>query len=65
MKDIDVVFGQYDTDIIFEYKVCMSWFDRNGTHLMYDELKMISSMDMTVENDVMFITLLNHKLDID
>ena len=65
MKDVDVVFGQFDTDMIFEYTICMSWFDRNGTHLIYDELKIISSMDMTVDNDIMYIKLLNHKLDID
>lgn len=32
---------------------------------MYDEHKMISSMDMTATDDIMFIKLLNHKLDID
>jgi len=43
----------------------MSWYDANGTQLIYDELKMISSMDMTAEHDVMYIKLLNHKLDLD
>ena len=32
---------------------------------MYDEHKMISSMDMTATDDIVFIKLLNHKLDID
>ena len=65
MKDVKVLLGQFDTDMIFEYTLCMSWFDSKHLELMYDELKMISSMDMTAENDVMFIKLLNHKLDID
>lgn len=63
MKDVKVLFGQFDTDMIFEYTLCMTWFDKE--ELMYDELKMISSMDMTTENDIMYIKLLNHKLDID
>ena len=65
MKDVKVLFGQFDTDMIFEYTLCMSWFDSKKLELMYDELKMISSMDMEAENDIMFIKLLNHKLDID
>lgn len=65
IKDATVLVGQYDTDMIFDYTMCMSWFDRNGTQLIYDELKMISSMDMTAEHDIMYIKLLNHKLDLD
>jgi hypothetical protein len=64
MKDVKVLFGQFDVDMIFEYTLCMSWHTGN-TELLYDEVKMISSMDMTSENDIMFIKLLNHKLDID
>lgn len=37
----------------------------NGKELMYDELKMILSMDMTSEDDILFIKILNLKLDID
>lgn len=65
MKDTSVLFGQFDTDMILEYTICMSWFDRNGTHLMYDELNMISSMNVEAEHDIVYIKLLNHKLDID
>lgn len=69
MKDVKVLLGQFDTDMIFEYTLCMSWFGIGSGHkhteLMYDELKMISSMDMTSEHDIMYIKLLNHKLDID
>jgi hypothetical protein len=64
MKDVKVLFGQFDTDLIFEYTLCVAWFAFNE-EVMYDEHKMISSMDMTATNDIMFIKLLNHKLDID
>ena len=37
----------------------------SGTELMYDELKMILSMDMTAEDDILFMKILNLKLDID
>lgn len=63
MKDVNVLFGQFDTDVILEYTLCMEWL---STHeLMYDELKMITSMNVESENDILYITLLNHKLDID
>lgn len=26
MKDVKVLLGQYDTDMIFEYTICVSWF---------------------------------------
>ena len=32
---------------------------------MYDELRMITSCDIKAENDVVFVTFLNHKLDSD
>jgi hypothetical protein len=50
--------------MIVEYTLCMEWLD-SKKELMYDEVKMISSMDMTAENDILYIKLLNHKLDID
>ena len=67
MKDMKVLFGQYDTDIIIEYTACMSMkMDLIGSReFIYDELRMISSMDMKMSDDFMFIHLLNHKHDID
>ena len=64
-KDINILFGQYDTDIILEYTACMSWkTDLLGSkEFMYDELKMITSMDMRMEDDRMYFHVLNHKID--
>ena len=64
MKDVKVLLGQYDSDIILEYTLVMDWQAAGGIVLL-DELRMISSMDMKSKNDIMFITLLNHKLDVD
>jgi len=47
-----------------EYTLVMQWFHKNK-EVMFDELKMITSMDMTMKDDIMFIKLLNHKLDVD
>lgn len=67
MKDITVLFGQYDSDIILEYTACMSLkMDLLGSReFLYDELKMITSMDMKMSDDYMFIHMLNHKHDVD
>jgi len=66
IKNPVVLFGQFDTDVIIEYTACMSWrADLLGaTEVLYDELRMITSFDMKQENDINYIKLLNHKLDI-
>jgi hypothetical protein len=64
-KDITVLFGQYDTDIIIEYTVCMGWkTDLLGSRtFLFDELKMITSLDLQMVDDQVYINILNHKLD--
>ena len=66
-KDINVLFGQYDTDVIFEYTACMQFKekDNHNKELLYDEVKMILSMDVTADNDILHIKILNLKHDID
>ena len=64
MRDVNVLFGQFDSDIILDYTLVMDWKSAGGS-VLYDELKMISTADMKSKNDVMFITLLSHKLDVD
>ena len=65
-KDISVLFGQYDTDIILEYTVCMGWkADLLGSRIfLFDELRMITTLDLKMENDQINIEILNHKLDL-
>ena len=67
-KDIKVMFGQYDSDIILEYTACVSFFgmsSKGSRELMYDELKMITTMDMTAKDDVLFMKVLTNKLDVE
>lgn len=66
-KDIKVLFGQFDSDIILEYTACMSWKrDLLGSkEFMYDELRMITSLDLMMEDDIVYMHILNHKLDLE
>lgn len=63
MRDVNVLFSQHETDIIMEYTLCLSWKTEQQVE-MYDEVRMISTMDLETDNDIMYITLLSHKLDV-
>jgi hypothetical protein len=62
---VNVLFGQYDTDVILEYTACMQFADTDNKELMYDEVKMILSMDIEADDDIVFVKILNLKHDID
>jgi hypothetical protein len=78
-KDITVLYGQYDTNIIMEYTVCLDFKpDDPGSYksgkasdeghgnaetVFYDELHLISTIELDVKNDLMNIKILQHKLD--
>jgi hypothetical protein len=66
-KDINVMFGKFDTDVIIEYTVCFSLrVDKEGApELIYDELKMVTSAKVRADDDIVYITLLKNKLFID
>jgi hypothetical protein len=70
-KNFKVMFGQFDTDVIFEYTACMSFAlakPSDGVKdsvLLYDEVKMIVSADITSADDIAFIHFLNFKHDVD
>jgi hypothetical protein len=65
-KDINVMLGQFDVDTIIEYTLCITFSldDGKSKELLYDELKMVTSFNVKVDNDVAFITILNNKLDL-
>lgn len=69
LKDMDVVFGMYDTDVVVEYVVELAFNavdgSTDGQELLYDEIFMRSAMDVTSDNDVFHINLREHKLVID
>lgn len=64
-KDIDVIFGSFDTDVIGSYTVCFWLKTADMREIIYDELKMVTSAKVKAENDEVFITLLKNKLFID
>ena len=65
-KDIGIIFGSFDTDVIISYTICFSIrLAETGKEVIYDELKMVTSAKMHAENDMIYITLLKNKLFID
>ena len=65
MREVSTHFS--NEGIEFKYTLCMSWNTHGyggARHLLYDEVKMITTLDMDTENDIMFINLLSHKLDL-
>lgn len=65
-KDFKVMYGKFDSDIIFEYTACIGFFmnsDLNKKEVLYDEIPMIASLDMTMADDVAFMHILNLKHD--
>lgn len=65
-KDINVMLGQFDVDVIIEYTLCIAFFqdDSKSKELLYDELKMVTSFNVKIDDDIAFITILNNKLDL-
>jgi len=77
-KDIKVLFGNFDTDLIFEYTMIMNWLPDdagastpgakgtvgNKETIFYDEFKMVSTASLEVVDDVGYLNILNHKLDL-
>lgn len=70
-KDVNVIFGSFDTDVIVSYTVAFQLEKdcqadgAGGQEVMYDELKMVTSAKIRSENDMLFVTLLKNKLFID
>lgn len=62
-SDIDVLFGQYDTDVIIKYTMHLSFRIENGKELLYDEIPMITSLNVQSSNDIVYIKVLNNKID--
>ena len=78
-KEITVLYGQYDTNVIVEYTVCLDFKpddpasykkgkptdDKKGNSetVFYDELHLISTFEIDVKDDLMQIKILQHKLD--
>ena len=64
---ITVTLGQFDCDVIFDYTLEFAIFEDNSDmkELIYDEIRIITSVDMTTLNDVATIKVLENKLNRD
>ena len=65
MRDVSTIFSNQGIEL--SYTLCMRWFNKTGEvlhEIMYDEVQMITALDMDTENDIMYIDLLTHKLDL-
>ena len=54
-KDINCLFGQYDTDVILEYTMMLQIFEENmERELFFDEMRFVTSLDMHSKDDVIY-----------
>jgi hypothetical protein len=63
-KDVKILFGQFDSDIIVEYTMSVAFaLDKEGSgELFYDELNMITALNLEADNDILFFDIQNHRL---
>ena len=63
-RDVKVLFGQYDSDMILEYTMSVRFTldQKDSLDLFYDELSMITSLNLEADNDVLYINIQNHKM---
>jgi len=52
MKDVDVKFGEYDTDIILSYTACLDfrYEEEHSTSFFYDELNIITDGSVRIDS---------------
>lgn len=69
--NLNVIFGQYDSDIIIEGEAIMEIINLGGgiskglMTLMKDKQSFIATMDLQTKDDIMYFDLLNVRLDVD
>ena len=67
-SNFNVMFGQYETDVIIEYTVSVNFskYEKDSKSVFYDELKMITAGQIVTKHDSrVYIEILTHKLDLD
>jgi len=63
-ENIKVLFGQFDSDVILEYDLIVEFFEAASKEsLIKDKFNMITTLDLRTEGDIVFINLLNMKVD--
>ena len=64
-KDVKVLLGNYDADVILEYTMQLTLFEHENIELIYDEVRVITAFDLWTENDMLHAHFINWKLDMD
>lgn len=60
---MNVIFGKFDSDIIVEYTAAFAvWGEITQKMLILDEVPMITSMNMKMDDDVVYLDILKHML---
>ena len=63
LKDLNVIFGKFDSDIIVEYSASYAvWEEISQKMLILDEIPMITSMNMKMDDDVVYLDVLKHMI---
>ena len=64
-KDVKVLLGNYDADVILEYTMQITLVQFGSIELMYDEVRCITTMNLWTESDILYAHFINWKLDMD
>ena len=64
-KDVRVLLGNYDADVILEYTMQLTLFEHETIELIYDEFRVITAVDFWTESDILHAHFINWKLDTD
>ena len=62
-SNVEVLIGKYDTDLLMKYTLHISFSIEGGRELLYDEITMVTSLNMDMRKDVVFIKVLNNKIN--
>lgn len=63
LKDLNVIFGKFDSDIIVEYSTSYAVWDlATEKMLIMDEVPMITSMNMKMDDDIVYLDVLKHMI---
>ncbi len=63
LKDLNVIFGKFDSDIIVEYYASYAvWEEISQKMLILNEIPMITSMNMKMDDDVVYLNVLKHMI---
>jgi hypothetical protein len=57
-----VLLGQQDTDMILRYNMHLWISIDGGRELLYDEVMMVTAVDVESKNDVLFVKIINNKI---